>query len=102
MRFIDSLVIILFLAVSAAVEQYCEFPPSKDKFGFKKIDIHSDKFLFDLVCDNYKNKDFYFTLKASHLFWDKIHFKKTMYDLFLINQISAPYFFNQKEYKVFT
>lgn len=42
-------------------------------------------------------KDVYFTLKASHVYFHKVHFKKTMYDLYLMShegcQIIEPLFY---------
>jgi hypothetical protein len=47
-------------------------------------------------------KDVYFTLKGSHVYFHKVHFKKTMYDLYLMShegcQIIEPLFYELYEF----
>lgn len=57
----------------------------EEMFGTKKVDVHRDTFLYELLSKRGIDKDTFFTLKASHVYFDKEHFDKTIYDLFLMS-----------------
>lgn len=82
----------------------------KEKYG-SKTELHYIPLIWDILVKNekydfeFKQKyltDVYFTLKASHIYFDKVHFEKTIYDLFLMNEegcaIIEPLFWQLYEF----
>lgn len=62
----------------------------QQKYGHgAKIDLHYNPILFKClsqITDTNVLKNVFFTLKASHVQFDKVHQKKTFYDLFLMSE----------------
>ena len=75
----------------------------KEKFGTTKVEIHVIPALWrELSSKVYSSSDIFFTLKASNVPWDKVHKKKTFYDLYLLSEqkckIIEPLFYELHEF----
>lgn len=63
-----------------------------------KTELHHIPLIWSSIKSNFDLKNVYFTLKASHVYFHRVHFEKTIYDLFLMSskgcQIIEPLFYD--------
>lgn len=75
----------------------------KQKFEASKVEFHYIPAIWEIFENQSSNlADVFFTLKASHVPWDKVHKKKTFYDLYLLSEqeckIIEPLYYELHEF----